>query len=51
MLVLVFLLILTGIPMAIITLPVMQYLQEQGILPGWIPLPPSGHKPHSHWIS
>lgn len=40
MLVLVFLLIVTGLPMAIITLPVMQYLKEQGILPQWIPLPP-----------
>lgn len=47
MLVLVFLLILTGIPMAIVTLPVMQYLQEKGILPSWIPMPPGPNRQKS----
>lgn len=51
MLVLVFLLIITGIPMGIITLPIMQRLQEVGFLPSWIPLPPSAKKLQDHWIS
>ncbi len=50
MLVLIFLLIITGIPGAIVTLPLMQYLKEQKILPSWIPLPPSPEQLKNHWV-
>jgi hypothetical protein len=45
LLVLIFLIVLTGLPMAIIPLPIAHYLKSQGILPAWIPVPPIGGPP------
>jgi len=47
LLVLLFLLVLTGIPMMIIPLPLAHHLKSKGLIPDWVPLPPVGGPRHA----